>query len=392
MNFTKAKLSILFLILGYQVNGQGVSFFNGTWEECKATAKKENKAIFIDAYTDWCGWCKVMDKKTFTNDSVGTYFKKHFIAYKMDMERSVGIKVRMKFKVNGFPSFLFLDKNGNLIKKSFGYQEPSSFLITCKEAIEKPETYGYNVNVNKLFLNYPQFFIAAHQINDARKWPAKDTVIAYLNTQTNLFSEVNWAILSRFSLDSSWNQFFLSNTDKYKTIYGADEVDGKVASVVFDRLRIAIKEKNEVKLAQTLDMVDQYKIENAEANKIYYKSFYYKSVENWTMYAKTAEEIIATQGYKNLGSLNDFSWTIYKNVDNKEILIKAVKWMKEVVALKPVYMYIDTYAALLYKSRNLKEAKKQAKMAIDMGEKNDENTGETKELLKKINKALRKSE
>jgi hypothetical protein len=109
------------------------------------------------------------------------------------------------------------------------------------------------------------------------------------------------------------------------------------------------------------------------------------------MYAKTAEEIIATQGYKNLGSLNDFSWTIYKNVDNKEILIKAVKWMKEVVALEPVYMYIDTYAALLYKSRNLKEAKKQAKMAIDMGEKNDENTGETKELLKKINKALEKA-
>ena len=43
-----------------------------TFEEAVERSKTEKRKIFIDVYTDWCGWCKVMDKNTFV---IGAYLK-----------------------------------------------------------------------------------------------------------------------------------------------------------------------------------------------------------------------------------------------------------------------------------------------------------------------------
>ena len=52
----------------------GIVFFKGSLKDAKAKAKKENKLIFIDCYTTWCGPCKNMSKKTFVNKEVGEYY------------------------------------------------------------------------------------------------------------------------------------------------------------------------------------------------------------------------------------------------------------------------------------------------------------------------------
>ena len=51
----------------------GIQFNHGTWAEVLATAKKENKLVFVDAFTTWCGPCKWMAKNTFPVKEVGTY-------------------------------------------------------------------------------------------------------------------------------------------------------------------------------------------------------------------------------------------------------------------------------------------------------------------------------
>ncbi len=47
---------------------------------------KEPRPILIDIYTKWCGWCKVMDKETYNNDSVANYINQHYYAVKFDAE------------------------------------------------------------------------------------------------------------------------------------------------------------------------------------------------------------------------------------------------------------------------------------------------------------------
>ena len=60
----------------------GIEFFHGSWDEALELAKKEHKAIFMDAYAEWCGPCKRMAKNIFTQKEVGDFFNKHFINVK----------------------------------------------------------------------------------------------------------------------------------------------------------------------------------------------------------------------------------------------------------------------------------------------------------------------
>lgn len=59
--------------------------------EVEAALKKNPKKIFIDVYTDWCGWCKVMDKKTFSNKDVAMYMNENYYAIKFNAERKDSI-------------------------------------------------------------------------------------------------------------------------------------------------------------------------------------------------------------------------------------------------------------------------------------------------------------
>ena len=65
-----------------------------TWEEAAKLNETNPKKIFVDVYTDWCGWCKVMDKKTFTDPKVAAYLKEHFYSVKLDAEDKEPINFR----------------------------------------------------------------------------------------------------------------------------------------------------------------------------------------------------------------------------------------------------------------------------------------------------------
>ncbi len=90
-------LNVCFLLFFFSsihtLQAQGIEFEKGTWEEILNKARENNKPIFVDAYTTWCGPCKWMSKNIFTQDEVGSYFKDNFIAYKMDMKKG---KVRSR--------------------------------------------------------------------------------------------------------------------------------------------------------------------------------------------------------------------------------------------------------------------------------------------------------
>ena len=57
-----------------------------SWEEAMEANKKQPRKIVVDVYTSWCGWCKVMDKQTFPNDTVANYLNKHYYCVKLDAE------------------------------------------------------------------------------------------------------------------------------------------------------------------------------------------------------------------------------------------------------------------------------------------------------------------
>lgn len=99
----------------------GIKFQKLSLSEAKDLAKKSNKLVFIDCYTTWCGPCKVLDSKIFSQEKVGSVFNSKFINIKLDMEKDAdGKKVASAYRVNSYPTMLFIDKDGTLKKRAIG--------------------------------------------------------------------------------------------------------------------------------------------------------------------------------------------------------------------------------------------------------------------------------
>lgn len=146
-----------------QVAGKKIQWMS--FEEAIKQNQKEPKKIFIDVYTQWCGWCKKMDKSTFINDTVVDYMIKNYYAVKLDAETKDTIRFRDKdfvFKpeyksnelaaslLNGkmsYPSFIFLDENFSMLSPLPGYQTPQQLMPVMKY-------FGENIYKNKKWEEY----------------------------------------------------------------------------------------------------------------------------------------------------------------------------------------------------------------------------------------------
>jgi len=109
-------------------SNEGIHFKTGTWAEALKLAKAENKPIFLDISTSWCGWCKRMKSKVFTNADVANYYNSNFINVSVDAEKGEGIKLKNKYGVTGYPTFVFIKPDGSLAKKHAGYRSPEKFI------------------------------------------------------------------------------------------------------------------------------------------------------------------------------------------------------------------------------------------------------------------------
>jgi len=145
--------SVLLLILGVGIssfappNGDPGAVKWMSFEEAIEKAKIEKKKIFIDVYTDWCGWCKVMDKNTFNDPQVAKVLNEKFYPVKFNAEQREDIDFAghtFKFIENGrsgyhelaasllnnqlsYPTVVFLTEDFKIIQPLPGYRKADEF-------------------------------------------------------------------------------------------------------------------------------------------------------------------------------------------------------------------------------------------------------------------------
>ncbi|MEG0517833.1 MAG: thioredoxin family protein [Bacteroidales bacterium] len=113
----------------------GVKWEEGTFAQALAKANKQNKQIFLDCYTSWCGPCKHMANNVFTLPEAGKFFNSTFVNVKIDMEKGEGIDLCKKLGVKAFPTFLVLDSQGNEVGRIVGGAELQEFIGKVKIAM-----------------------------------------------------------------------------------------------------------------------------------------------------------------------------------------------------------------------------------------------------------------
>jgi thioredoxin 1 len=119
---------------------KGIQFTEESWAAILKKAKKENKIIFFDAYTTWCGPCKLLQKNVFTRDDVAKVFNANFINVKFDMESGEGPALAEKYPIEGYPTLFFIDGNGKMVKSLLGYQTPEKLIKAAKSIQKSPRT------------------------------------------------------------------------------------------------------------------------------------------------------------------------------------------------------------------------------------------------------------
>lgn len=123
-----------------------------TMEEA-SQLKNSDKQFIVDVYTEWCGWCKIMDKNTFTDEAFKQYISDKYYMVKFDAEQKAPIEFDGKtyeWRKGGrrginalaiellggrmsYPTLVYLDKDLNKIKVSPGYKKPDQLLAELKQ-------------------------------------------------------------------------------------------------------------------------------------------------------------------------------------------------------------------------------------------------------------------
>lgn len=148
------KLLLLLFTIPFLAIGQdkGIHFeHNTTWAKVKEKAKAENKYIFVDAFTTWCGPCKWMASEVFPQEKVGTFFNEKFVNLKIQMDQTKEDNADVKswyeeakrfskdYSINAYPTFLIFDPNGELVHRIVGGAEADDFIAKAGEGLN-PET------------------------------------------------------------------------------------------------------------------------------------------------------------------------------------------------------------------------------------------------------------
>ena len=118
-------------------DNEGMELFHGSFEEALALAEEQDKLVFVDVYTMWCGPCIVMQETVFPVAEVGEYFNPKFVNLKLDMENEDqnGPEIGARYKVGVVPTYLILDTEGNEIGRATGGASPSQFISMISRAL-----------------------------------------------------------------------------------------------------------------------------------------------------------------------------------------------------------------------------------------------------------------
>ncbi len=171
------------------------------WQEIVEKAGKENKLIFVDCYTDWCGPCKLLASRVFTLDDVADFFNANFVNAKFEMEKDAdGIANKAAWAVDAYPTLLFVDPaSGKVVHRMVGAGQPDWLIEGAKIAMN-PE-----INLGSMIARYeagersPEFVVAYLKAlaTGLMKAEQEKVVAGYLKGMTadQLATPENWELI-----------------------------------------------------------------------------------------------------------------------------------------------------------------------------------------------------
>lgn len=383
-----AFLGMILLVFGQQnINFQDLSF-----KDLLAKAKKEKKILFIDAYASWCGPCKMMEKNVFTTKSVSDYYNTNFVNAHFDMEKGEGREIASKFGIRSYPTYLFLNGEGELVYQSAGYMGETEFVEVGKQANNPNNKKGSLKDRFAKGEKDAEFLINIMKLNAQSDFEfAKKASERYFEnkkfTETFTQDEVSFLLY-----------FLKSDTDKNYKVFKDKKDD--IIKLIPEQTYISFD--NELKLGKLINDVinsknskidDDYFMNNAtpligaeEAKKRldHLKLSFYEQTSNFPEYEKVALEYFKNPDVMDQNEVLKAAWIFSDNVKNVKSLKTATEWTEKIVmrgeTSENTYVLAKLYAQLGQKDL----AKNFAELSKGIAEKTGKDSTLATQLLQKL--------
>lgn len=381
---------LVFLFLSASMYSQGIEFDVKSYDDAIAKAQAEDKYIFVDAYTTWCGPCKWLAANVFPEEKVGDYYNENFVNFKIDMEKGEGPDLAKKWKIAGYPTLLYLDKNGDVIHRSMGSRPSNEFIALGKDArnpekqvVTLTKRFDAGDRTSDFLKNYTVALTSAGMRNFG------EVAQLYLDTQEDWGTEENMQFIfdySEASMDSKLFQYTLENKEKFIEMVGEEKFQQKVNyAAEVDRSKKGIARN---------DVDGMQKHFKSYMSEIEAKNTAYVTYINTLMYSKDPvdQEKFQSEAQLFLAGKPDVAWNFYNGVawhvfetsDDSYLLKLADGWVDQSIAKEKNSYNVDTKANLLYKLGNYKEALSTAKESVKLAEEEGNDPTSTKKLIEKI--------
>ncbi|WP_321001837.1 thioredoxin family protein [Butyricimonas paravirosa] len=228
------------LLMGWSVSAssQGISFFKGTFDEALAKAKQENKLVFVDFYATWCGPCKQMAEKVFTDEEVGKYMNDKFVCMQIDVEKEGWQKETARnFNVTVLPTLIFFKADASVASRLAGAREKADLLnaakVVCGEQLSFEKLYDRAKSKKdladmQLVLKQAPDYVGGLEGMEAQKWIVRIDKLyaeyAKMKMGPDFINKEDFQIVSKFNKknvkDDAVMNFMAKNLEAYMNKLG----------------------------------------------------------------------------------------------------------------------------------------------------------------------------
>lgn len=334
-------------------------------------AKKENKLIFVDCYTTWCVPCKELSKRIFTDKTLGDRYNEWFINYKLDTEKGEGPVLAKTFKIEAFPTLLWIDTSGEVVHRTVGSNTVDFFLNTIELVQDQGNRYfdlakrfQAGDRSPELLKKLTRFATITHDLNGR----------PYIEAYFESIPEAEWLSAENrasfyaacTSFDSKLMRYVLANLGKFEH----DTVENLKTTCLDIANRLLIRSRSEEELQKFLALVDTYTPERLEYRKASELDFY-MNVGNQAKLNELTSRYL--KNWEDAYILSVYSWQRSVSETDTTLLKEAIGWAKRAIKLEEDDWNTATLGQLYQKTGKPKKAAKWFKRSKELEERQKQN-------------------
>jgi len=381
----KIVISVAICLIAFYANAQKMGFIKEDLAKAKRLAAEENKLIFVDAYTTWCGPCKWMDANAFKDKEVTKLYKESFINLKLDMEQGDGLAFARQYKVRAFPSFFFLTSEGEVVHTARGAFAASEMIKIGSDANSSTKSlraYQQNYQAEK---SDPDFLLNYSMLLKKLRLDEVESIAEdFLATQSDWSGERNTKFifdLIGIDIEDKKFKYMLDHVDEFYEHITPSKVDTKILNAIHGNLG---PESTPDDLEAQLDMLIPDQAQRLK-DKMYLEQMLGEEyIEDVEIFVNMAYFYTMHWQPSDWEYTNNLAWIIYENGVNKEQFEKGKEIALQSIATEDNYFNNDTAAALFYMMADKEQALKYANKALAQSKSAGLDSGSTKILIQMI--------